>query len=105
MVAYSFAVLVLLKGLSAPVVLYTESPKVLYEELKHLWQKASVASPKLIEKETSGPLKRVCFYDIDIVGLALQGDTPHPLLPQAHSPVSSASYPSVSAYMKPSSVT
>lgn len=90
MVSYQLAVLVLLKGLASPVVLYSEHPKMLYETLKQAWQKASLQHPKLIEQETSGPLKRVCFYDTDIVGLALQGDTltpeSKPVPPQTYTP-------------------
>ena len=63
------SVLVFLKGSTAPLVLYVENPEALYDELKQ-----AVKSPQamLIERETLGPLKKVCFNSNLIASLALQ---------------------------------
>ena len=55
------SVLVFLKGSTAPLVLYVENPEALYDELKQ-----AVKSPQamLIERETLGPLKKVCFISV-----------------------------------------
>jgi hypothetical protein len=71
----TIAVLVMLKHLGSPVVLYTDQPRALYDDLKRLMLNASPESPKLIERDANGPLQRVCFLDTDIVGLALQTDS------------------------------
>ena len=63
------SVLVFLKGSTAPLVLYVENPEALYDELKQ-----AVKSPQamLIERETLGPLKKVCFISNQIASLAFQ---------------------------------
>ena len=63
------SVLVFLKGSTAPLILYVENPEVLYDELKQ-----AIKSPQamLIERETIGPLKKVCFISNQIASLALQ---------------------------------
>ncbi len=63
------SVLVFLKGSTAPLVLYVENPEELYAELKQ-----AIKSPTavLIEKETQGPLKRVCFVSNQVASLAIQ---------------------------------
>jgi len=63
------SVLVFLKGSTAPLVLYVENPEELYAELKQ-----AIKSPTavLIEKETQGPLKRVCFISNQVASLAIQ---------------------------------
>ena len=63
------SVLVFLKGSTAPLVLYVENHEALYDELKQ-----AVKSPQamLIERETLGPLKKVCFISNQIASLALQ---------------------------------
>ena len=63
------SLLVFLKGSTAPLVLYVDSPEALYEELK---QAMKNPTPSFIEKETSGPLKKVCFISNQIAALALQ---------------------------------
>lgn len=73
------SVLVFLKALSTPVVLYTETPTQLYEELKQLIRNAQPQTPKLIEKQGVGPLKKVAFLDTELSGVALQTD---PLAPR-----------------------
>ncbi len=63
------SVLVFLKGSTAPLVLYVENPEELYAELKQ-----AIKSPTavLIEKETQGPLKRVCFISNQVASIAIQ---------------------------------
>ncbi|MBY0450575.1 MAG: hypothetical protein K2X01_08130 [Cyanobacteria bacterium] len=68
------SVLIFLKSLATPVVLYSENPMQLYEEMKGLIKAANQAAPKLIEKPGVGPLKRVCFTDTMLMGVALQSD-------------------------------
>ena len=63
------SVLVFLKGSAAPLVLYVEDADALYTELKQ-----AIKSPTavLIEKETQGPLKKVCFISNQVASLAIQ---------------------------------
>ncbi len=63
------SVLVFLKGSTAPLVLYVENPEELYAELKQ-----AIKSPTavLIEKETQGPLKKVCFISNQVASIAIQ---------------------------------
>lgn len=68
------SVLVFLKSLAAPVVLYADNATALYEEMKQVIKTAKPAAPKLIEKPGAGPLKRVCFLDTELSGVALQVD-------------------------------
>ncbi|MBS6602392.1 MAG: hypothetical protein KH301_01370 [Brachyspira sp.] len=63
------SVLVFLKGSTAPLVLYVENPQDLYAELTQLMKSASAV---LVEKETSGPLKKVCFVSNQIAAVATQ---------------------------------
>lgn len=63
------SVLVFLKGTTAPLVLYVENPQELYAELSGL---VKSASNLLVEKETQGPLKKVCFAANQIAALAMQ---------------------------------
>jgi hypothetical protein len=70
----SQVVLVFLSSLAAPVALYAESPLTLFEEIKRIMQQAQVSAPKLIEKTGMGPLKKVAFLDINVIGVALQNE-------------------------------
>ncbi len=63
------SLLVFIKGSTAPLVLYSEDTPALYEELNTLLKTNQVV---LVEKETTGPLKKVCFYSNQIAALALQ---------------------------------
>ena len=63
------SVLVFLKGSTAPLVLYVEKPEELYVELQ---QSIKSAAATLIEKETLGPLKKVCFVSNQIAAVAIQ---------------------------------
>ena len=63
------SVLVFLKGSTAPLVLYVENPEEFYAELKQ-----TIKSPTsvLVEKETQGPLKKVCFISNQVASIAIQ---------------------------------
>lgn len=63
------SVLVFLKGSTAPLVLYVDNPQELYSELVQLVKSASNV---LIEKDTQGPIKKVCFIANQIAALAMQ---------------------------------
>jgi hypothetical protein len=65
------AVLVFLKGTTAPLILYVENPVELYEELQQVL-KLNSPTPKLIEKMTIGPIKKVCIQSTSICAVALQ---------------------------------
>ena len=65
------AVLVFLKGTTAPLVLYVENPVELYDELRQVL-KLNSPTPKLIEKTTIGPIKKVCIQSTSICAVALQ---------------------------------
>ena len=65
------SVLVFLKGTTAPFVLYVENPFALYDELSQVI-KANSTTPKLIEKVTMGPIKKVCILSTQICAVALQ---------------------------------
>lgn len=68
------SVMVFMKSLSTPIVLYADNPTQLYEEIKQLIRAANPQSPKLIEKKGVGPLKQVSFLDTEISGVAMQLD-------------------------------
>ena len=65
------SVLVFLKGTTAPLVLYVDNPSSLYEELSQIL-KINSPTPKLIEKNTLGPVKKVCILSSHICAVALQ---------------------------------
>jgi len=64
-----YAVLVFIKGSTAPLVLYVKEAQALYQELS---EKMTSSNAVLIEKETEGPLKKVCFLSNQIAALAIQ---------------------------------
>lgn len=64
------ALLIFLKGSSAPVVLYVENPQAVYEEFQQLLK--SAASSSLVEKEGTGPIKKLAFYPAQLSAVALQ---------------------------------
>lgn len=72
----NMAILVLLKSLATPIVLYADVPTQLYEELKGIISSAKPGAPRLIEKPGVGPLKKVAFLDTDILGVAMQAEQP-----------------------------
>jgi hypothetical protein len=64
-----YAVLVFIKGSTAPLVLYVQDYQELYDELA---ERMVQPNPILIRKETEGPLKEVCFISNQIAALAIQ---------------------------------
>jgi len=64
-----YAVLVFIKGSTAPLVLYVKDAQSLYDELTAKMQSPAAS---IIEKETDGPLKKVCFISNQIAALAIQ---------------------------------
>lgn len=64
-----YAVLVFIKGSTAPLVLYVKEAQELYNELVELIKSNNSV---LVEKETEGPLKKVCFLSNQIAALAIQ---------------------------------
>lgn len=64
-----YAVLVFIKGSTAPLVLYVQDYQGLYQELCERMQSPNAV---LIRKETEGPLKEVCFLSNQIAALAIQ---------------------------------
>ncbi len=69
--ALKTAIILLFKS-APPFVLYSEQPEALYEELKGVIRSVNMASPKLIEKQGHGPIKKVTFLDTELLGVSLQ---------------------------------
>ena len=64
-----YSVLAFLKGSTAPLVLYVAEPQALYDELTSLIvNQRSV----VVEKETEGPIKKVCFLSNQLAAVAIQ---------------------------------
>lgn len=65
------AVVVFLKSSTTPIILYFDDP---YKEYAELTEYCKIQSPvaKLIEKETTGPIKKISFLSNQIVGVAIQ---------------------------------
>ena len=63
------SVLVFLKGSTAPLVLYVDNPQELYAEVTQLMKSPSAV---LLEKDTQGPLKKVCFVSNQVAAVAMQ---------------------------------
>jgi hypothetical protein len=78
MTASPYTVLVFLRYLAAPIVLYSDNPVSLYDEVKRAMQQATHENPKLLEKQGIGPLKKVAFWDTEITGCALQNEDTRP---------------------------
>lgn len=68
------SILVFLKGLATPIVLYAENTAQLYDELKSIIKSANPQAPRLVEKPGMGPLKKVAFLDTEVSGVAMQVD-------------------------------
>ena len=64
-----YSVLAFLKGSTAPLVLYVKEPQALYDELLNLIQ---TQKSVIVEKETEGPIKRVCFLSNQLAAVAIQ---------------------------------
>ncbi len=64
-----YAVLAFLKGSTAPLVLYVKEPQQLYDELVGLMQSQKAV---IFERETEGPIKKVCFLSNQLASVAIQ---------------------------------
>jgi hypothetical protein len=65
-------VLIFLKIVGPPLVLYVENSEAVYQEIKQIIVNANEQSPKIIEKTGKGPLKKLAVLDTQIAGVALQ---------------------------------
>lgn len=63
------SILIFIKGSTAPLVLYVDNPQELYGELSQLIKSNQNV---LVEKETQGPLKKLCFFSNQIAAVAMQ---------------------------------
>lgn len=63
------AVLVFLRDVNTPMVLYFDNAQKIYEDLKNLINSTEV---KMVEFEPSGPIKKASVLSDRIVGVALQ---------------------------------
>ena len=63
------SLLIFVKGSSAPIVLYVENPQAAYEEIQQL---IKIPSSTLLEKEGTGPIKKVTINASQISAVALQ---------------------------------
>lgn len=68
-------VLIFLKIVGPPIVLYADDSEALYNEIRQFIANANEQAPKLIEKLGKGPLKKVSFLDTQIAGVAIQEET------------------------------
>jgi hypothetical protein len=66
------AVLIFLKIVGPPLVLYVDNPDEFYIEMKKVISNANPQSPKMIEKIAKGPLKKIAVLDTQIAGIAVQ---------------------------------
>lgn len=67
--------LIFLKHVGPPLVLYIEDVETVYNEVKKIMTNANAQAPKLIEKIGNGPLKKVAVLDTQIAGVAIQEET------------------------------
>jgi len=65
------ALLIFVKGSSAPIVLYVENPQATYEEIQQLIKAPTTA---IYEKEGTGPIKKVSLHSTQISAVALQDE-------------------------------
>ena len=65
-------ILLFIKNVSTPLVLYVDEPDEAYKEIRNLITKASPQSPKMVEKIGKGPVKKVSVLDTQIAGVAIQ---------------------------------
>lgn len=65
-------VLIFLKQVGPPIVLYVDDSEALYNELKQIMANAVSSTPKLIEKTAKGPVKKICILDTQISGVVIQ---------------------------------
>jgi len=66
------ALLVFLKVVAPPMVLYVDNPEETYAEIRKIIAGAHQQAPKLVEKFGKGPLKKISVLDTQIAGVAIQ---------------------------------
>lgn len=64
-----YAVLAFLKGSTAPLVLYVKDHQALYKELTDYIKNSKAV---MVEKDTDGPIKKVCFPSNQLAAIAIQ---------------------------------
>lgn len=65
-------ILIFLKMVGPPLVLYVDDTEAVYNEILETMLHASDKAPKLIEKTGKGPLKKMAVWDTQIAGVAIQ---------------------------------
>jgi len=65
-------VLLFIKSVGTPLVLYVDEPDEVYDELQAIIAKANPKAPKMVEKIGKGPLKKVSLLDTQIASVAIQ---------------------------------
>lgn len=66
------ALLVFLKVVAPPLVLYVDNPDETYAEIRRIIETANLRAPRIIEKQGKGPLKKLSVLDTQIAGVAIQ---------------------------------
>lgn len=66
------ALLIFLKVVAPPLVLYVDNPEEIYSEIRKIIANANPQAPKMIEKIGKGPLKKVAVLDTQLAGVAIQ---------------------------------
>lgn len=69
------SVLLFLKVVGPPLVLYVDNPDEFYQELIEIIKTTNERNPRLIEKKANGPLKTVAILDTQLAGVAMQDET------------------------------
>lgn len=64
------AFIVFVKGSIAPVVLYLDDPKQVYENVQNIIRNPQ--APRVFEIEANGPIKKVTLVTSEVTGCALQ---------------------------------
>lgn len=65
-------VLVFLKAVGPPIVLYVDNTEDFYKEMIDIVKNANEKAPKLIEKKANGPVKTLAILDTQISAVAIQ---------------------------------
>ena len=62
------ALLIFMKSAPQPVVIYTANPQKDYEEIRNAMKMPNI----LIEKDATGPIKKLCVFSNNILSVILQ---------------------------------
>jgi len=66
------ALLVFLKVVAPPIVLYVDNPDETYAEIVAIIENANARVPKMVYQMGKGPLKKLAVLDTQIAGVAIQ---------------------------------